>query len=133
MLIEKKKKFIAFTNRLTKEEISQLKTQIRDMFKEESDKISDFDKTKNFIQNNLEYSSKIKRYIAKEKAYNPENYIKIDETIGDLDNLGKEFNSDNSEYVLSLIGKSIENQGIEMNISKKKDEQIQKVELTSIQ
>ena len=133
MLIEKKKKFIAFANRLTKEEICQLKTQIKDMFKEESDKISDFDKTKNFIQNNLEYSSKIKRYIAKEKAYNPENYIKIDETIGDLDNLGKEFNSDNSEYVLSLIGKSIENQGIEMNISKKKDEQIQKVELASIQ
>ena len=103
------------------------------MFEKEPDNISDFDKTKNFIKNNIEYSSMIKRYIAKEKAYHPENYIQIDETISSIDNLGKEFNSDNSDYVLSLIGKSIEKKGIEMNISKKKDQNFEKIELASIQ
>ena len=34
MLIEKKKKFIAFANRLTKEEVNQLKTEINQIKKE---------------------------------------------------------------------------------------------------
>ena len=133
ILVEKKKKFIAFANRLTKEEVNQLKTEINKMFEKEPDNISDFDKTKNFIKNNIEYSSMIKRYIAKEKAYHPENYIQIDESISNIENLGKDLNSDNSDFVLSLIGKSIENNGIEMNISKKKDENFKKIELASIQ
>ena len=133
LLSEKKKQFVAFANRLTKEELNQLNTEINRMFEVEPDNISDFDKTKNYIQNNIEYSSMIKRYIAKEKAYHPENYVKIDEVIDDIDNLGKDLNSDNSDYVLSLIGKSIENNGIEMNISKKKDENFKKIELASIQ
>ena len=133
ILVEKKKKFIAYANRLTKEEVNQLKTEINKMFEKESDKISDFNKTKNFIKNNIEYSSMIKRYIAKEKAYHPENYIQIDEAISNIESLGKDLNSNNSDFVLSLIGKSIENNGIEMNISKKKDENFNKIELASIQ
>ena len=56
---------------------------------------------------------------AKEKIEHPENYIDIDNTINYLDNFCKELNS-NNDYVLSLLGKSVETNGIEMNISKKK-------------
>ena len=80
----------------------------------------------------MEYSSMIKRYITKEKIDHPENYVDIDNTIGYLDNFTKELN-ENNDYVLSLLGKTVENNGTEMNISKKKDENFAKIELASIQ
>ena len=132
-LLEEKKKYIAFANRLTKEEIQKLKTNIEKIFIPKKEKISDFDKKKNFIEDNIEYSSMIKRYITKEKIFHPENFINIDETINDLDNLGKEIESENSNYVLSLIGKCVENTGTEISVSKKKDENFNKIELASIQ
>ena len=89
------------------------------MFKKKKENISDFEKTKDFIQDNMEYSSMIKRYVTKEKLEHPENYIDIDNTISKLDNFGKDLGN-NNDYVLSLLGKSVETNGIEMNISKKK-------------
>ena len=102
------------------------------MFQQKKQYTSDSEKTKDFIKDNMEYSSMIKRYVTKEKIAHPENYIDIDNTIGYLDNFGKEFNK-NNDYILSLLGKSVENNGIEMNISKKKDENFEKIELASIQ
>ena len=74
----------------------------------------------------------IKRYITQEKTIHPENYINIDNTVSYLDNFSKELN-ENNNYVLSLLGKSVETNGIEMNVSKKKDENFGKIELASIQ
>ena len=132
LLLQEKNKYIAICNKLTKEETQQLKNNINKMFEKKKQYISDTEKTKDFIKDNMEYSSMIKRYVTKEKIEHPENYIDMDNTINHLDNFGKELNT-NNDYVLSLLGKSVENNGIEMNVSKKKDENFDKIELASIQ
>jgi hypothetical protein len=131
ILLQEKNKYIAICNKLSKEETEKLKKDINKIF-EKKQYVSDFEKTKDFIKDNMEYSSMIKRYITKEKIDHPENYVDIDNTIGYLDNFTKELN-ENNDYVLSLLGKSVENNGTEMNISKKKDENFAKIELASIQ
>ena len=132
LILEEKEKYIAICNQLTKEETEQLKKNINKIFEKKNEYISDFEKKKDYIKDNMEYSSMIKRYVTKEKIIHPENYINIDNTINYLDNYSKDLNI-NNDYVLSLIGKSVENNGIDMNISKKKDENFEKIELASIQ
>lgn len=131
LLLHEKNNYIAICNKLTEKETMQLKKNINKIFQVKK-YVSDFEKKKDFIEDNMEYSSMIKRYITKEKIMHPENYIDIDNTVNHLDNFSKDLNN-NNDYVLSLLGKSVENNGIEMNISKKKDENFEKIELASIQ
>ena len=132
LMLEKKNKYIAICNKLSIKEAKKLKNDINKMFQSKKEYKSDFEKTKDFIKDNMEYSSMIKRYVTKEKILHPEKYLNIDNTIGVLDNFTKDLN-ENNDYVLSLLGKSVENNGIEINISKKKDENFEKIELASIQ
>ena len=134
LIITEKDKFMAFVNRLTKEESEILQETIKKIFSPDIKNNSDFDKKKNFIKDNIEYSSMIKRYITQEKLYHPENYIDIDSTIYDENVMCNNLNfCENQDFVLSLLGKSIENNGTKINISKKKDENFKEIEIASIQ
>ena len=64
-IAKEKFRYLTFCNTLTKEETVQLNKTIEKISEPQNKKISDFDKTKNFIKDNIEYSSLIKRYIAK--------------------------------------------------------------------
>ena len=104
------------------------------MFKPLDEKIPDFVKTKNFIENSILSSGIIKKYITIEKTKNPDNYIDIDKTLNDKDNIYKNLNNlDDNNFILSLFGKYIENNGTEVSISKKKDEKFKDIELASVQ
>ena len=64
------------------------------------------------IENNIIHSNIIKKYILIEKEKNPNNYIDIDKTINDIDNIIENIDSpNNSNFVLSLLGKCIEKNG----------------------
>ena len=128
-----KEKFKAFANRLNEEEINELKNNINKIFEPKSQEISDSQKKKEFIQDNIESSSLVKRYTTNEKAIHPENYVDINEEIHNDENMKKDINSNNSYFVLSLLGKCLENNGTLVNVSKVKDEKINKIELASIQ
>ena len=130
---KEKKKFIAFSERLNQKEIDKLKFNVNKLLEPKNDDVSDFDRKKEFIQSNIEYSSLIKRYTLNEKALHPENYIEVDNEIKKHENITKEINSNNSNFVLSLIAKNLEYNGIKVNVSKKKDNKIKKIELASIQ
>ena len=132
LMLEKKNKYIAICNKLSIKEAKKLKNDINKMFQSKKEYKSDFEKTKDFIKDNMEYSSMIKRYVTKEKILHPEKYLNINNTINVLDNYSKDLNESN-DYILSLLGKSVENNGIEINVSKKKDENFGKIELASLQ
>ena len=133
LIDNEKNKFITYSNKVSNEEINVLKNSIKDIFEPNNRIISDFEKKKDFIQKNIEYSSILKRFITREKINNPDNYIDIDKTLNDIDNINKHINSNEKEFVLSLIGKCIENNGTQINISKKIDEKLINIELSSIQ
>ena len=72
--------------------------------------------------------------MAIDKEKNPDKYIDINETLNDEENLYDNLNSlDNESFLLSLFGKCIENNGIEVGILKKKDVKFKDIELASMQ
>jgi len=96
--------------------------------------IKSFEKTKNFIKNSLEYSSLIKKYASNEYQNNPNNFIDIDSTINNVASISKNFDSnENEEFLLSIIGKCIENNGTKVYVTKNKDNNFKNIELASIQ
>jgi len=89
---------------------------------------------KNYIEKNIEFSNMLKTYIVNEAIKNPNNYLNIDETINDLDNIHNNMNSEeNPEFILSILGKCIQENGTQTYISKTKDKKINDIDLSSIQ
>ena len=131
---KEKNKLLTYLDKFSEKEIENLNENIESIFvPEKNEKVSDFDKTKDFIEKNIDFSSKLKKFITIEKMNNPENYVDIEKTLDNFENINKEINSKESDYVLSLVGKYLEKNGTEMNISKNKNEKLNKIELTSLQ
>ena len=83
--------------------------------------LSDFEKTNNFIEFTIDYSGILKKEITIDKIDNPHNYIDIDKTLNNIENINKNINSNESEFILSLIGKYLEKNGAKLNILKKNE------------
>ena len=100
-----------------------LKENIKNNFKSINPKVSDFIKKKSIIENNIDYSRILKKHIIIEKNKHPDNYIDIDETLNNFDKVSDGINSNNSDFILSIIGKCAQNNGTEVIIAKKQNEQ----------
>ena len=133
IIIEKKNKYILFCDELTKEEKKKLNSNINKILNQKTKNVSDSDKKKDYITNVMESSNIIKKFINVEKIKHPDNYINIDNNINNIDNYFSKRLSKNNDYSLSLLVKSVENNGIEMNVSKKRDGNFEKIESASIQ
>ena len=133
MIFEKKNKYIISCDEINKEEKKKLKNNINKILNNNNKNISDSEKKKEYIENNMEMSNTIKKYIIKEKSIHPENYISIENNINNPNNIFSKELKGNKDYILSLLGKSVENDGVEMNISKNSDKNFEKIELISIQ
>ena len=130
IIIEKKNKYILFCDELTKEEKKKLNCNINKILNQNTKNVSDSDKKKDYITNIMESSNIIKKFINIEKIKHPDNYINADNNINNIDNyFSKGGLSKNNDYSLSLLVKSVENNGIEMNVSKKKMEILKKLNL----
>ena len=134
LINQQKENFIVRSKRLLKNEEQKLDENIKNMFKPMAMDISDFEKKKRFIEDNINYTDILKRYIINDKIQNPNNYIDIDETINNVDNVNTNLNSkENAYFILSLLGKCIENNGIQSFISKSKNTKFNDIEMASIQ
>ena len=85
------------------------------------------------MENNIDYSRILKKHIIIEKSEHPENYIDKDEILNDLDQVIDGINSNSSDFILSVIGKCVENNGTEVYITKKSNEEFKNLELASVQ
>ena len=123
--ISKDKKFF---DRRIKELFSQSKGNKNFYF------FSDFEKTKNFINSSFDYSGFLKKEIAIDKIDNPYNYINIDKTLNNIENIYKNISSNESEFILSLIAKYLEKNGAKLNILKKNEKKkLKNIDLISMQ
>lgn len=133
-IITLKTKFELASSQLSIEENNELKNNIADTFKTYDINNPDFDIEKNYIKKTMECSSILKKYISIEKERNPDNYIDIDKTLNDNEHIYDNLNTLEDEgFLLSLFGKCFEKDGIEVNISKKKNEKFKDIELASVQ
>ena len=126
--------FEIVSKNITNEEKNNLENNIKNIFETSDYNISDKDSKKNFIEKSIKYMSNLKKYIIIQKEKNPNNYIDINKTLYENEKIYVDRNSLNNEsFLLSIFGKFLENNGIEVNISKKKDNIFKDIELASIQ
>ena len=91
------------------------------------------DPVNKFIENAINYSSRIKHIIINQKKSNPGLFINIDETLKTPGLLSKKNPSKNDyKYILCLLGRILQNQGIEVAIYQKGNN-LDRVDLSSIQ
>ena len=128
--------FKLISKNLSNNDIECLKENIKNNFKPIKRKISDFIKKKSFIENNIDYSRALKKYIIIEKNKHPKNFINMDKVLKDsrevFDGINS-INSVNSDLILSIIGKCAQNNGIEVYITGKSSENYKNLELASVQ
>ena len=133
-LVHKKfDEFKIIQNDISKKELDSLNQNIINTFKPIDNGLSDIKKKKIFIENNIDFSRNLKKYIIIEKNKNPDNYIDKDEILNNLDNVLDGINKNTPEFILSLIGKSVENNGTELYITKNPNEHFKNLELASVQ
>ena len=110
-----------------------LNENIKNIFEPIEQNVSDFQKKKAFIENNIDYSRILKKHIIIEKNKNPDNYIDKEEILNDFKQFSYGIKTNNSDIILSLLGKCVENNGTEVYITKKASEDYQNLELASTQ
>ena len=129
-----KNNFIISSKKLTVNEQKELNENIKNSFKPMASDFNEPEKKKNYFENKIKFSNVLKTYIVNEATKNPDNYIDIEETINDIDNIHNDMNSEeNPEFILSILGKCIADNGTEVYISKFKDKKCNDIELASIQ
>ena len=120
-----KSDFILSSKILTNNEQNELNENIKNTFNSANYENFNPEEKKNYIEKNIEFSNKLKTYIVNEAIKNPNNYLNIDETINDLDNIHNDMNSEeNPEFILSILGKCIQDNGTQTYISKTKDKKL---------
>ena len=126
-------KYETICDSLSSEEINKLNNFIKIIPTTNGEDKMDLKNQNQFLENNIKYSSSIKKYITVEKAKNPDNYININEVINETDDIYKDLNTTNEDFILSLFGKYWEDIGIDISVSKKKDKNLNDIELASLQ
>ena len=129
-----KNNFIASSKELTANDQKEINEYIQNSFKPISFDFTNSETKKNYFESKITISEKLKTYIVNESIKNPDNFINIDETINDIDNIHNDMNSEeNPEFILSILGKCISDFGTQVYISKSKDKKFNDIELASIQ
>ena len=92
----------------------------------------DYLKLKEFVENAIELSTPLKKYILIDKIKNLNSYINVNEVINNSNNITKKINSrENSDFILSILCKYFEQKGFEVVASTKKDKDFKNIELAS--
>ena len=120
-------------NNLSDKEKEILKENIKNTFSPIDSSISDFNKKKIFIENNIDFSRILEKHIIIEKNKNPDNFINIDETLNNFDKVMDGIKTKSPDFILSLISKYASKNGTEVFISKTTSEEFKNIELSSIQ
>ena len=118
---------------LSKEEKNDLEKNITILFTPKKNKFNDFEKTKQFIEEKIRFSRILNKYILKKTIENKNNYIDTEQIVKNYSNLKKEYNSKNSNFILSLLSKCYEKIGTKIYIAKEKDKELNNIEAASIQ
>ena len=122
-----------FNSGMSVEDLNNLRKNFDKMFYPENDDISDVNKSKNFEENILFFQN-LNKYISFNILKNPDNYLNIDEIAKDYKNLNKNINSQETGiFYLSLLAKFYKVFGIEIYITKDKDDNLKGIEWASLQ
>lgn len=131
---ELKEKFYILYNKLTEREINKVKLISKKILNPFNQEISDLENNNKFIEQNMLFSSILKKYITFEEIKNPEKYMNIDEELNNISNImATSYDQSNRHFILVLLAKYFEKSGIKVKVLKNEDINIPNVELISLQ
>ena len=134
ILKEEEEKYLIYIDNLSYNDKKILEDNIKDIFRHYINRVDDSKKTREYTENMLKFSGALKKYTTIQKMQYPNDYIDVDESLKNINNLiCSIYSNDNREFVLSLLAKCLENYGIKVNISKKENEEFENIELASLQ
>ena len=132
-------KYIIYMNNITNEENQFMNKYIGNIFNRNSTNIdkNDFDKNKQFIIDNINFSKIIKKLNIIQELKNENYFLNVDEKLNNYELFMNQINSFNDNFfILSLLSKCLEHKGIKVYISQIMDKNHKKfddIELASIQ
>ena len=133
-ILKEKDKILSFQKILKDREISFLTNYIKNLFEPYNRNINSFDDKRQFLEDAINFSVILKKYILLEQIKNDNNYINPDIYLNDIKNYSKELNSEkDGNFILSLLGKIIKEDQAKVYITMKKDERFNDIELASLQ
>ena len=133
-IVEEREKFILFLNQLSNDSIIILKTYISNTFKSQNKNFSDLEKKYKYIEDTIDFSRILNQYIKIEKMKNPNKFLDINKTLVNFNDYSSILNSyKHGDFILALLGKFFEQNGIKTHILKEKDMNYDNLELTTLQ
>jgi surface protein len=129
----KNKEFTLCLQKVSDKEFKKLQANLDYLLAPVHKSLSDSDKTSSFASKIYESSKILQKYIAFEKMREPDKLLNIDDAFNDPRILSKIFNlKDDSNLVLSLLGKLLQKYNINVSVFKNKDDKLKNIELTSL-
>ena len=132
-ILLEKDKVLSFDIQLKDKEIIFLKNYINNIFQPNKQILIGAAKKK-FLEDSINFSVILKKYILIQQYKNKNNFIIKDEYLNDIKYYAKTVNSaEDGIFILSLMAKMIEENNTNVYITKNKDSQFQNIELVSLQ
>ena len=132
-ILLEKNKILSFDIQLKDKEIIFLKNYINNIFQPNKQLSIGSAKIK-FLEDSINFSVILKKYILIQQYKNKNNFIIKDEYLNDIKYYAKTVNSaEDGNFILSLMAKMIEENNTNVFITKIKDSQFQNLELVSLQ
>ena len=135
LISEEREKFIIFSKQINDSSKKILRDYIIDSFSKKAySNYSNLSKKYKYIEKTIDFSRILHQYITIEKIKNPNNFLDINSTLFNFNDYSSVLNSKNhGNFILALLGKFFEINGMKAYILKKKDTNFDKIELSSIQ
>ena len=132
-ILNEKEKILSLKIFLKHSEKSFLTNYIKNLF-EPDKKINSFDAKKKYLEDSINFSVILKKYINSQQITEFNNYINPDTYLNDIKNYSKELNSVNDgNFILCLLGKIMEKEQAKIYITNNKDDTFNNIELASLQ
>ena len=130
---EERENFISFLQ-FSSNSKKIIKNYISNSLTNKNRNISHLEQKKNYLEETFDFTEALNQYISVEKIKNPNNFIDIYDTLENFDDDYSILNSSkHQDFILALFGKFLEINGTKTYIMKKKIEEFDNIELSSIQ
>ena len=134
LIKNEKEKFEIFSNKLSEMNKSFLLDYINGSFSKKGINEPNINTIYKYIEDSIDFSRILHQYVIIEAIKNPNNFLDIDETLKNFKDYSSTLNSRNhGNFILALLGKFFQINGMKTNILKKKDPNFNNIELCCIQ
>ena len=133
-IIKEKEKYQILANKMNLESKKFFNNYINNSFSNKKIDFSNYNNKYKYLEDSIDFSRVLNQYVTIESYKNPNNFLDIDSTLRNFKDYSSKLNSkDHGNFILSLLGKFFQLNGMNTHILKQKDKNFDKIELCSLQ